>query len=62
MKTQAVHDYVKKKRGLYAANGGLVAGTGQAWVMKTGTANRYFCIITSAAVQLSGTITFVSAP
>ena len=46
----------------FIANQGIVVGTGQAWVMKTGTANRYFCIITSAAVQLSGTITYVSAP
>jgi hypothetical protein len=46
----------------FAANGGLTMGNGQGWVMKTGTANRYFCIITSAAVQLSGTITYVSAP
>ena len=46
----------------FAANGGLVTGNGQNWIMKTTTANRYLCIITSAAVQLSGTITYVSAP
>ena len=46
----------------FAANGGLVAGVGSAWVMKTGTANRSLCIITSAATQLSGTITLVSSP
>jgi hypothetical protein len=46
----------------FAANGGIVVGNGQKWVMKTTTANRSFCIITSAATQLSGTITYVSAP
>lgn len=46
----------------FAANGGIVVGTGSNWIMKTGTANRSFCIITSAATQLSGTITYVSAP
>jgi hypothetical protein len=46
----------------FAANGGIVVGTGSNWVMKTTTANRSFCIITSAATQLSGTITYVSAP
>jgi hypothetical protein len=46
----------------FAANGGIVVGNGQKWVMKTTTANRSFCIITSGAFQLSGTITFVSAP
>jgi hypothetical protein len=46
----------------FAANGGLTQGNGQGAIMKTGTANRYLCIITSAAVQLSGTITYVSAP
>lgn len=46
----------------FAANGGIALGNGESTVMKTATANRYFCIITSAAVQLSGTITYVSAP
>lgn len=46
----------------FAANGGLTQGNGLGWVMKTGTANRYLCFITSAAEQLSGTITYVSAP
>ena len=46
----------------FTAQTGIVTGTGSNWVMKTATANRYMCIITSAAVQLSGTITFVSAP
>lgn len=46
----------------FIANQGIVAGTGEAWIMKTATANRYLCIITSAAVQLSGTISYVSAP
>ena len=46
----------------FIAQTGIVTGVGSHWVMKTGTANRYLCIITSAAVQLSGTISFVSAP
>jgi hypothetical protein len=46
----------------FAANGGLVVGIGQKWIAKTTTANRSICIITSAATQLSGTITYVSAP
>ena len=46
----------------FAANGGLTLGNGQGSVMKTTTAARYFCIITSAATQLSGVIGYVSAP
>ena len=37
----------------FAANGGIALGDGSSTVMKTSTANRYFCIITSAAAQLS---------
>lgn len=46
----------------FAANGGIALGTGDSTVMKTATANRFFCFITSAATQLSGTIAYVSAP
>lgn len=46
----------------FAANGGIALGNGGSTVMKTGTANRYLGIITGQAVQLSGTITYVSAP
>ena len=46
----------------FAANGGLTLGNGSGAVMKTTTAARYFCLITSAAVQLSGVIGYVSAP
>jgi hypothetical protein len=46
----------------FAANGGLTLGNGSGTVMKAATANNYLCIMTSAATQLSGTITFVSAP
>ena len=46
----------------FIANQGIVVGTGEFYIMRTATANRYLCIITSAAVQLSGTITLVSAP
>ena len=46
----------------FTAQTGIVTGVGSHYVMKTATANRYLCIITSAAVQVSGTITYVSAP
>ena len=46
----------------FAANGGLTLGNGASAVMKTTTAARYFCLITSAATQLSGVISYVSAP
>jgi hypothetical protein len=44
------------------AQTGVAFGNGNGSIMKTGTANRYLCIITSAAVQLSGTVVYVSAP
>lgn len=46
----------------FAANGGLTLGNGASSVMRTGTANRYLCAITGQAAQISGTITYVSAP
>lgn len=45
-----------------AANGGLTLGNGAGAVMKTGGANRVICIVTSAATQLSGTMSVVAAP
>jgi hypothetical protein len=45
-----------------AANGGLTFGNGASSIARTGGTNRVLCIITSAAVQLSGTITVVAAP
>lgn len=46
----------------FAANGGLTLGNGTGTVMKSAGANVYVCLITSAATQLSGTITYVLAP
>lgn len=46
----------------FAANGGISLGSGASSVMKTSTAARYLCIDQSASVQLSGTISYVSAP
>jgi hypothetical protein len=46
----------------FAANGGNAMGNGLCTIAKTTTANRYLCILTSQAVQLSGSISFVSAP
>jgi hypothetical protein len=46
----------------FAANGGLTLGNGQGSVAKTNGANRVVCLVTSAAVQLSGTISYVAAP
>ena len=46
----------------FAANGGIALGNGSSTVMKTSTANRYFCILTGQAQQVSGTIAYVSAP
>jgi hypothetical protein len=46
----------------FAANGGRTIGNGNGSIAKTTTANRYLCILTSAATQLSGVISFVSAP
>lgn len=45
-----------------AANGGLTIGNGQGSIARTVGTNRVLCIVTSAAVQLSGTITVVAAP
>jgi hypothetical protein len=46
----------------FAANGGIAAGDGTSAVFKTNGANRVVCLVTSAAVQLSGSITVVAAP
>lgn len=46
----------------FAANGGMAYGDGGHAVFITAATNRYTCLITSAAVQLSGTITYVQAP
>jgi hypothetical protein len=46
----------------FAANGGLVAGTGQGTVFKTAATNRYTCLVTSAATQLSGSMSYVQVP
>lgn len=46
----------------FAANGGIALGNGQGTVAKTNGANRVVCVVTSAAVQLSGTISYVAAP
>jgi len=46
----------------FAANGGIALGNGGSTVMKAPTADRYLCIDQSASVQLSGTISYVSAP
>lgn len=44
----------------FGANGGIALGNGSGTVMKTATANHALCILTSAATQLSGSITYVS--
>jgi len=46
----------------FAANGGLTQGNGDSTIMKTNGTNRVLCLVTSAAVQLSGTIAVVAAP
>jgi hypothetical protein len=46
----------------FAANGGLTIGNGMGTVAKTNGANRVLCLVTSAAVQLSGSIGVVAAP
>lgn len=46
----------------FAANGGLTQGNGGSTIMKTNGTNRVLCLVTSAAVQLSGTITVAAAP
>jgi hypothetical protein len=45
-----------------AANGGLTIGNGAGSVFRTGGTNRVLCLVTSAATQLSGTLTVVAAP
>jgi hypothetical protein len=45
-----------------SANGGLTFGNGMGSVFKTGGTNRVICLVTSAATQLSGTMTVVAAP
>jgi hypothetical protein len=45
-----------------AANGGTNIGNGGFTVGKTTAANRYVCLISSAAQQVSGTIVYVLAP
>jgi hypothetical protein len=46
----------------FAANGGIVLGNGTGSIGRTTTANSVLCVITSAAVQLSGQIVVVAAP
>ena len=46
----------------FAANGGLTLGNGSSTIGKTVGTNRVICAVTSAAVQLSGSITVVAAP
>jgi hypothetical protein len=46
----------------FAANGGLTLGSGSSSVGRTTTANAVLCLITSAAVQLSGHIVVAAAP
>jgi hypothetical protein len=46
----------------FGANGGLVKGNGDSTIYKTGGTNRVLCMVTSAAVQLSGSIQVVAAP
>lgn len=46
----------------FAANGGLAYGNGNSTVFKTNGANRVVCLVTSAAVQLSGSMQVVAAP
>ena len=45
-----------------AANGGTNIGTGAATVSKTTALNRFVCLISSAATQVSGTIVYALAP
>jgi len=44
------------------AQTGIAMGNGNGSVMRTAAVNRYLCIITSAAVQLSGTVVYATAP
>jgi len=46
----------------FGANGGLTLGNGGGTVAITAATNRYVCLITSAATQLSGSMTYVLAP
>lgn len=45
-----------------AANGGLAFGNGGSSIARTNGTNRVLCLVTSAAVQVSGVITVVAAP
>lgn len=45
-----------------AANGGLTFGNGGSSIARTNGLNRVLCLVTSAAVQVSGVITVVAAP
>jgi hypothetical protein len=45
-----------------SANGGLTLGNGLGTVAKTNGTNRVLCLVTSAGVQLSGTIVVAAAP
>jgi hypothetical protein len=47
---------------ILAANGGLTLGSGNGTVGVTAATNRYVCLITSAATQLSGGLSYVLAP
>jgi hypothetical protein len=42
----------------FAANGGIAKGSGLGMILKTTTTNNEVCIVTSAAVQLSGSISY----
>lgn len=46
----------------FAANGGIALGGGGSWVLKSAGTNRYGCLLSSASVQLSGTIVYALAP
>ena len=46
----------------FAANGGLTLGNGAGSVGRTVTSNAVLCLVTSAAVQLSGQIVVAAAP
>ncbi len=46
----------------FAANGGAMFGNGNASVFKTVGTNRVVCLVTSAATQLSGSMSVVAAP
>jgi hypothetical protein len=47
---------------ILAANGGLTLGSGHGTVAVTAATNRYVCLITSAATQLTGGLSYVLAP